>query len=190
MPSRLSPTMLLRCAAFALLMAATPAQPQDGAPDQRPLFPAEQEWLAEHNEARAAVGLPPLRWNHALMQEARAWAEDLAKRRAFHHSPDLLRVGQGENLWMGTRERYAPWQMIDGFLAERTAFRPGTFPDVSRTGKWSDVGHYTQIIWPETQEVGCATALNAKHEVLVCRYWPAGNVMGYRLEPQTRLSRR
>ena len=73
----------------------------------------------------------------------------------------------------------------DVVLACRAAFRPGVFPDVSRTGRWSDVGHYTQIIWPETQEVGCATALNASHEVLVCRYWPAGNVIGYRLDPQT-----
>ncbi len=183
-------TLLARLAGATLLMAAAPALPQDVPDDQRPLFPAEQEWLSEHNKARAAVGLPPLRWNHDLRRDPRDWAEDLAARRAFHHSPDLLQQGQGENLWMGTRERYAPSQMIDGFLAERTAFRPGTFPDVSKTGRWSDVGHYTQIIWPETEEVGCATALNAKHEVLVCRYWPAGNVMGYRLDPQTRLSRR
>lgn len=176
---------------FALLLAAAaPALAEERPADQRPLFPAEQEWLAEHNEARAAVGLPPLRWSHDLRRDARDWAEDLARRRAFQHSPDQLRQGQGENLWMGTRERFAPSQMIGGFLAERAAFRPGVFPDVSRTGQWSDVGHYTQIIWPETEEVGCATALNASHEVLVCRYWPAGNVMGYRLDPQTRLTRR
>ncbi|PKP92679.1 MAG: SCP-like extracellular, partial [Alphaproteobacteria bacterium HGW-Alphaproteobacteria-15] len=48
----------------------------------------------------------------------------------------------------------------------------------------------TQIIWPETQEVGCATARNHRHEVLVCRYWPAGNVTGRRLDPAERLSRR
>jgi hypothetical protein len=32
--------------------------------------------------------------------------------------------------------------------------------------------------------------VNARHEVLVCRYWPAGNVIGYRLDPAARLSRR
>ncbi|MFM7376854.1 MAG: CAP domain-containing protein [Erythrobacter sp.] len=181
---------LSRLLCAVLLATAAPSLGQERATDQRPLFPAEQEWLAEHNEARAAVGLPPLRWSHDLRRDAKGWAANLAARRAFHHSPDLLRIGQGENLWMGTRERYSPSQMIGGFLAERAAFRPGTFPDVSLTGRWSDVGHYTQIIWPETQEVGCATALNASHEVLVCRYWPAGNVMGYRLEPQTRLTRR
>lgn len=176
----------VRLIAIALLMAATPALPQD----HRPLFPAEQEWLAEHNAAREDVGLGPLRWNQALMRDARGWAETLAARGAFQHAPDLLSRGQGENLWKGARDTYAPWQMIDLFIAEKRIFRPGVFPDVSTTRRWADVGHYTQIIWPETQEVGCATAVNARHEVLVCRYWPAGNVMGTRLDPASRLSRR
>lgn len=173
-----------------LLMTAALVLPQAQAKDQRPLFPAEQEWLAEHNAARDDVGLGPLRWNHALMRDAQVWAEQLAARGAFQHDPDLQGRGQGENLWQGTRDRYAPWQMIDLFVAEKRDFRPGTFPQVSRTGRWSDVGHYTQIIWPDTREVGCATATNARHEVLVCRYWPAGNVLGYRLDPAARVSRR
>ena len=183
-------SVLARLAGAALLMAAAPALPQSAAQDQRPLFPAEQEWLAEHNAERAALGLAPLGWNHALRRDALAWAETLAARGAFQHDPSLLRIGQGENLWMGDKGRYAPWQMIDLFLDERKIFRPGVFPEVSRTGQWKDVGHYTQIIWPETREVGCATAVNRRHEVLVCRYWPAGNVIGYRLDPGRHLTRR
>ena len=182
--------IFIRLFGAALLMAAAPALPQVTQQNQRPLFPAEQEWLSEHNAARADVGLGPLRWNHALMRDARVWAENLAERRTFQHDPSLLQRGQGENLWRGDRDRHAPWEMIDLFVAEKRIFRPGVFPDVSSTGRWSDVGHYTQIIWPETQEVGCATAINARHEVLVCRYWPAGNVMGYRLDPARHLTRR
>jgi uncharacterized protein YkwD len=182
--------LLARLSGAVLLMAAAPAFPQDRAADQRALAPTEQTWLAEHNAERDALGLAPLRWNPALARDARVWAEDLAARRAFHHAPDLLRIGQGENLWRGTARRYQAWQMIDLFLAERRDFRPGIFPDVSATGRWSDVGHYTQIIWPETQEVGCALAANARDEVLVCRYWPAGNVLGYRLDPGRHLTRR
>ncbi len=173
-----------------LIAIAAPALSQSAAPEHRPLFPAEQEWLAEHNAEREALGLEPLRWNHALRRDAQGWAEELAARGEFRHSPQLLALGQGENLWRGDRDRHAPWEMIDLFLAEKRIFRPGTFPEVSTTGRWSDVGHYTQIIWPETREVGCATAVNRRHEMLVCRYWPAGNVMGYRLDPQPRLSRR
>lgn len=186
MRSSCSSTLMARLLGAVVLMTAAPALPQD----QRPLYPAEQEWLAEHNEARAEVGLGKLRWNHALMRDAKAWAENLAQRGAFQHAPDLLAIGQGENLWKGTRDTYAPGQMIGLFLAEKRLFRPGTFPDVATTGRWSDVGHYTQIIWPETQEVGCASAVNARHEVLVCRYWPAGNLIGYHLDPAARLAQR
>lgn len=178
--------MLARLSGLVLLMAAAPALPQDRAY----LLPPEQEWLAEHNAAREDVGLGPLRWNAGLARDAEAWAITLAERRRFEHASHEVRKGQGENLWRGTRDRYAPWQMINLFVAEKRDFRPGTFPNVSTTGRWSDVGHYTQIIWPETQQVGCATARNHSDEVLVCRYWPAGNVMGYRLDPSERLSRR
>ncbi len=175
-----------RALGLTLHMAATPALPQDYL---RPLEP-ERVWLAAHNIAREEVGLEPLRWNPALARDAEDWAITLAKRRVFQHAPYDVRKGQGENLWQGTRDRYSPWQMISAFVAEKRDFRPGTFPDVSYTGRWSDVGHYTQIIWPETQEVGCAVASNQRDDVLVCRYWPAGNVMGFPLEPNPHLSRR
>ena len=57
-------------------------------------------------------------------------------------------------------------------------FRPGRIPNVSRTGDFSAVGHFTQIIWPTSQRVGCATASNRASDYLVCRYWPAGNIVG------------
>ena len=179
-------TLVARLVALAVLMTGAPALPQE----RGYLLPREQEWLAEHNAARAEVSLGALRWSPALARDAQEWAETLAARRAFQHDPSLPARGQGENLWMGTRDTYAPWQMIDLFIAEQRDFRPGTFPYVSATGQWKDVGHYTQIIWPDTQQVGCATAVNARHEVLVCRYWPAGNVIGTRLEPARRMTRR
>lgn len=174
----------------ALLMAAAPVLPQVAPHGQPALLSAEDDWLARHNAARTAVGAHPLRWNPALVRDARAWAEHLAATRSFRHDPGAARRAQGENLWMGTRGAYTPAQMIEPLLAEGTMFRPGTFPDVSTTGRWSDVGHYTQIIWPETREVGCAVATGAQHDVMVCRYWPAGNVIGVRLDSTGRIARR
>ena len=80
--------------------------------------------------------------------------------------------------------------MIGFFVEEKRHFRPGNFPEVSRTGQWSDVGHYTQVIWPGTRELGCAIARTRSDEVLVCRYWPAGNVWGERIETSNRTARR
>lgn len=151
--------------AFALFSAG-PAAAEDFAP----------QWLKAHNQERAQLHMPPLRWSARLAGEAQYWAESLAQRGAFEHSSE--RGGAGENLWWGTSGYFGANDMIGSFLAEKRYFRPGRFPDVSSTGNWSTVGHYSQIIWPQTQEVGCALAQGKGRDVLVCRYWPAGNVFG------------
>jgi hypothetical protein len=40
------------------------------------------------------------------------------------------------------------------------------------------VAHYVQIVWRGTRAVGCAMASGASDDYLVCRYSPAGNVVG------------
>ncbi|MEM7688155.1 MAG: CAP domain-containing protein [Pseudomonadota bacterium] len=156
----------------------------------RPDTSDERAWLAQHNAARAGFGSAPVRWNSDLENEARQWAQRLARSNQFRHSDYRKRNGTGENLWMGTRGHYAPAQMIASFGDERRHFVPGRFPGVSRTGNWADVGHYTQIVWPETREVGCAKASGAQNDVLVCRYWPSGNVMGQAIAPMRKVARR
>lgn len=156
----------------------------------RPDTSEERAWLAEHNSARAQFGSAPVRWSSALEKEARQWANRLARSNQFEHSDYRARNGTGENLWMGTRGYYQPSQMIASFVDERRNFVPGRFPQVSRTGNWGDVGHYTQIVWPETREVGCAKASGRENDVLVCRYWPSGNVMGTVVSPRRKVARR
>ncbi len=135
--------------------------------------------LTAHNTERVRMGIGPLRWSPALADQAQAWASDLARRGTLQHSQD--RQGAGENLWMGTSGYYTPEAMVGAFIGERRHFRPGSFPNVSTTGRWSDVGHYTQLIWPGTREVGCAVAKGRSFDVLVCRYLPAGNIISQRV---------
>lgn len=139
----------------------------------------EARIVAAHNQERMRNGLHGLRWNGALARDAQGWAQDLVRRQVLEHADSDRTRGAGENLWMGTAGYYSLEDMIGGFIGERRHFRPGRFPEVSRTGNWADVGHYTQIIWPTTEEVGCALARGRDHEVLVCRYWPAGNWVGH-----------
>jgi cysteine-rich secretory family protein len=134
--------------------------------------------LAAHNAARAAVGVPPVAWSDRLAAEAAPWAQELARRGRLEHSAANDRPGEGENLWIGTAGTYGPSDMVAGWTAEKADFRPGVFPDVSASGNWQAVGHYSQMIWRNTTQIGCARASLRGWEVLVCRYAPAGNTMG------------
>ena len=135
--------------------------------------------IKAHNQARAQYGVAPLVWDDGLASDARTHARYLARTGRFEHDPQRgRRPPEGENLWMGTRTAYSYAQMIGHLVGERRFYRPGQFPNVSRTGEWSHVAHYTQIIWPTSQRVGCATASNRSHDFLVCRYFPAGNIVG------------
>ena len=137
--------------------------------------------LQSHNAARSEVGVAPLRWNNVLAADAQRYAVLLAALNRIEHADDTERRGAGENLWMGSTGFYSTREIMNAFLLEKRIFRPGVFPDVSTTGNWTDVGHYTQIIWHETEEVGCAMANNRSNDFLVCRYLPAGNFRGVRI---------
>ncbi len=133
-----------------------------------------KEILDAHNKYRAELNIPPLKWSDELAKHAKAWADRLAGERRMYHSSG---TGEGENLWMGTSGYYSLTQMVDGWGGEKRYYRDGTFPGVSSTGNWADVGHYTQIIWRNTTEVGCAKSTGGGNDFFVCRYSPPGNYM-------------
>jgi hypothetical protein len=138
----------------------------------------DQRILEAHNGEREKLGLPPLGWNPELAQAAQVWADYLAATGRFEHAPENRRNPEGENLWAGTRGYFAPEAMVNAWVREKRYFRPGIFPDNSTTGQVEDVGHYTQLVWRATRQVGCAEASSAREDILVCRYAEAGNYRG------------
>lgn len=137
--------------------------------------------LKDQNAARAAVGAAPLAWSDALAKDAAAYARTLADTRRFQHAEQPQGPGrEGENLWTGTRGAYSYDEMVGHWVAEKKDVLPLPVPQSSRTGRFGDVGHYTQIVWRATTTVGCAMASNATDDYLVCRYAPPGNVFGLR----------
>ena len=159
-------------------IAAVPRLRPNDRDAAEPAVGLSERLLAVHNRERDLTGVPRLAWSDRLEREAQAWAERLAREGTLRHASEAESGGAGENLWMGTAGYFAPERMVHAFVAERRHYTHGKFPDVSRTGKWQDVGHYTQLVWRDTREVGCAVVRGAGNDILVCRYRPAGNWMG------------
>jgi len=149
-----------------------------GAPTTPQLF--DQRILEAHNQERELLGLKPVSWNDELAQSAQRWADYLATTGRFEHAPEDHFTPEGENLWAGTKGHYTPEAMVGAWTREKRFFRPGIFPDNSLTGRIEDVGHYTQVVWRATAEVGCARAASQRDDILVCRYARAGNYVGER----------
>jgi len=138
------------------------------------------EIVNAHNKYRNDLGLPGLTWSPELAAHARKWSDHLASMggRKIMHAPASERGSEGENIWWGSAGYYSLTQMVDGWGAEKKYFVYGTFPGVSSTGNWADVGHYTQIIWKTTTFVGCGRSTAGGYDIFVCRYSPPGNFMG------------
>ncbi|WP_333781833.1 MULTISPECIES: CAP domain-containing protein [Sphingomonas] len=138
-----------------------------------------QAMLAGQNAARADVGVPPLTWSEPLAAAALSYAQEMARTGRFAHADQPQGMTrQGENLWMGSRGAYRFDEMVGHWVAEKKDFLNLPVPQSSRTGRWQDIGHYSQIVWRGTTQVGCAIASNAKDDYVVCRYSPPGNVWG------------
>jgi hypothetical protein len=160
---------------FGALCAATIASLHAA---QAATFTGKQkaELLAAHNRYREEVGEPALAWSDRLADSALAWAQHLAHEvHALKHSGA---VATGENIatWSAG---YASLTMFVGLWgAERKFFIDASFPDVSRTGDWKAVAHYSQLVWRRTTKVGCGLATGGGQDYLVCPYNPQGNFVG------------
>ncbi len=126
--------------------------------------------VAAHNKWRAKVNVPPLKWDKELAKTALIWAKELKKKGcAFEHSQT---PGLGENLFMGTTGFYGPKEVVDAWGNE---IKDYNYENNSCTGV---CGHYTQVVWATTKQVGCAKITCNGNDIWVCNYDPPGNWTG------------
>lgn len=130
-----------------------------------------------HNIERSKYGYQPLRWNPVLAGNAGAYANQLAGIGRLVHAPREGRGTERENISQGLTG-WSASRLMASWLDEKPYFRAGIFPDISTTGDWSQVGHYSQMIWPTTTDIGCGMAVGGRFSWLVCRYDPGGNKDG------------
>lgn len=131
----------------------------------------QRDMLAAHNAVRSKVGVPPLAWSDELARAAQQWADRLIAEKRFDHRP---KSKFGENMF---EMRGA--QATAAKVAERWAAEASNFDLKSNKCK-GVCGHYTQMVWRDTKEVGCAVSRGGGREVWVCEYAPPGNYVGRR----------
>lgn len=133
--------------------------------------PFERDFLAAHNQVRARVGVPPLRWSNELAESAQQWADALIRSNAFHPRRDHT---FGENLFEVTNRTATPYEVVTAWAGEARNYDYKTNTCSARCG------HYKQVVWRDTQLVGCGVARDSRREVWVCNYDPLGNLNGER----------
>jgi hypothetical protein len=142
-----------------------------------------QTILDIHNRERVAVGVQPLTWSDTLANSAQSWANNIVSLNLGPggfppHAPWDQRSGQGENLAWGTRGAFPVATFVEGWASERPNYVPGS-PIEQTLGSPNRVyGHYTQMVWSTTTQIGCALGTDANQDYLVCRYSPSGNFLG------------
>jgi uncharacterized protein YkwD len=159
-------------------VAKKPALPAPPAPAA-----IAEEALAAHNQVRKLVGAPELKWDDGLAKTAHEWARHLCRDRkgALEHRPRTPN-SPGENLWQGatTESKVFPISEAVTTWADERKF----YSEKSGACSGGVCGHYTQVVWKNTTQVGCGVAVCASGAmtatVWVCNYRPAGNVIGAR----------
>jgi uncharacterized protein YkwD len=125
--------------------------------------------VAAHNQVRARHCAPPLRWSAPLASSAQRWANTLRDRGcALGHSGG----SHGENLAAATAGMLDAAAVVGMWYDEgkRYSFRSGGFS--------MKTGHFTQVVWRDTKEVGCGRSECNGLDVWICQYDPPGNVEG------------
>ncbi|GCB69396.1 GLI pathogenesis-related 2 [Scyliorhinus torazame] len=128
------------------------------------------ELLQEHNRLRALHQSQPLKLNSDLSSQAQKWAEHLVDINSLQHSD----TEYGENLWYkwssdaklptGTEVSEAWYNEIKKYSFSDPGFKSGT-------------GHFTQLVWKASKEVGAGCATDGKGTFMVVAvYKPPGNI--------------
>jgi pathogenesis-related protein 1 len=127
--------------------------------------------IRRNNEIRAEVFEgAKIEWNIAIAASAQEHADYLAKNDLFTHSNS----GYGENLYASSAN-VSYVDAVNKWYSEKKDFN--LINQSCTTGKIC--GHYTQLIWKDTLEVGCATSSSASwNTIVVCQYNPPGNYRG------------
>ncbi|XP_003739647.1 Golgi-associated plant pathogenesis-related protein 1 [Galendromus occidentalis] len=145
--------------------------------DPSPAPPKEdfqKKALERHNHYRSKHGVPPLEWCSKCAAKAQAHADHMAQTNNFSHSTEK---GFGENLFNSSSSRGPDInadKAVDSWYNEISEMKFGQ----PAPSNFSQVGHFTQVVWKETTHVGMAYAVKGNSVFVVANYLPPGNFVG------------
>jgi hypothetical protein len=143
---------------------------------------------AHNNERQKYPGVGPLQWSRELEAYAQQWAQLVASGEASGHRPgrqdNPFKPGEvvGENMYgEGPAQGVTGVNAVNWFISEKQWYHydqddgKGQPPGCTAPAE-NSCGHFTQVIWKDTQYVGCGTAVSTKNQKwYVCNYYPPGN---------------
>ncbi|NWV00590.1 CRVP protein, partial [Upupa epops] len=138
----------------------------------------KKQILEEHNEIRRSV-IPTARnmlkmvWNEKAARNAQKWANKCEMRISPREQRFLNGVTCGENILLSSNPR--TWvDAIQVWYSQSSNFKYG----YGATAKHANIESYTQMIWYNSYQIGCAVAYCPKSKFnyfYVCQYCPPGN---------------
>ncbi|XP_059169428.1 uncharacterized protein LOC131951151 [Physella acuta] len=133
-------------------------------------------FLKSHNDVRAGLRLPLLRWNNTLAEFARAHTSKCV----YKHSSGPY----GENIYKSDPlNRNTTDLAVKSTASWRSESKRVDFPTWRCISATPSCGHYSQMVWGKTTQIGCAIAqcvsvAGVSPNLVVCEYSPGGNVVG------------
>jgi hypothetical protein len=144
-----APFLIFLLAIFAFLFGLVTGQEEGGGGGGGDYI---DSILSTHNALRAASAAGPLGWSDALASAA----AEAASSCSYGHNMGVDGLDYGQNIGAGQRpdemEGLIRGLFYDGEVSNYNWF--GGEPDGGDAGGW---GHFTQIVWKDTSEIGCAT---------------------------------
>ena len=132
-----------------------------------------KEALKKHNEYRVKHKVPDLKLNENLNEMAQKYANHLLDSQSKKNFPINIYNNDsnlGENIMISTKKNAE--EMCETWYSESKNY------DFNINKFQKGTGHFTQLIWKETKEVGFGFKFDGDNFCGVAYYNPAGNILG------------